>query len=183
MGIAIRMAYAASNLLIGEVSCSFPHDLRLNCRNLLLPRSSWLGLAVLITFGKPPSPVLTALGLITLGATLTTIDRFSKSPALPFVLVAHTLTYGCLAAHSLRHIIAFRQSPRAISCDRYHLRYCADHRRRPARHGRFEDETPACLAKPTRSRQSPSGLSPSPSTRIVPLLAIIPKGCQPLAGG
>jgi hypothetical protein len=57
-----------------------------------------LGLGILIVFGKSPAPVLTALGLITLGATLATIDRFNKSPALPFVLVLHTLTYGCLAA-------------------------------------------------------------------------------------
>jgi hypothetical protein len=57
-----------------------------------------LGLALLIVSGYLPAPVLAAIGCITLGATLATIERFSNSPALPSILVLHSLTYVCLYA-------------------------------------------------------------------------------------
>ena len=57
-----------------------------------------LGLAILIISGNWPAPVLAAVGFITLGATLATIDRFSNSPALPSLLVLHSLIYFCLYA-------------------------------------------------------------------------------------
>jgi hypothetical protein len=41
-------------------------------------------------------PVVTALTLIALGATLATIDRFRTSPALPSVLLLHSAVYGSL---------------------------------------------------------------------------------------
>ena len=54
------------------------------------------GLATLLVLGGSTAPVLSAVGLIILGATLATIDRFSSSPALPAVLVLHSATYACV---------------------------------------------------------------------------------------
>src|SRR5690349_17594305 len=69
-------------------------------RKLLEPSAAPLliavGLATLIVFNHWPAPVLTATALIALGATLATIDRFAKSPALPVVLLLHSATYVTL---------------------------------------------------------------------------------------
>jgi hypothetical protein len=72
-----------------------------------------LGLALLIVSGYWPAPVMAALGFIILGATLATIDRFSNSPALPSILVIHSLTYSCVYALFLGALLhsANRLSP------------------------------------------------------------------------
>jgi hypothetical protein len=56
-----------------------------------------IGLAQLAAgIAWPTVPIVTALALVALGATLATIDRFRTSPALPPVLLLHSAVYGSL---------------------------------------------------------------------------------------
>jgi hypothetical protein len=65
---------------------------------VIAPLLIGFGLVILIVCCHWPAPILAALGLIVLGTTLVTIDRFSTSPALPFILALHSLTYASLLA-------------------------------------------------------------------------------------
>lgn len=57
------------------------------------------GLAVLILVAAiPPVPAVTALSILTLGATNVTIDRFRNSPAIVHALLLHVATYASLYA-------------------------------------------------------------------------------------
>jgi hypothetical protein len=56
-----------------------------------------IGLAQLAAgIAWPTVPIVTALALVALGATLATIDRFRTSPVLPPVLLLHSAVYGSL---------------------------------------------------------------------------------------
>lgn len=63
------------------------------------PRLIAVGLAILIAATWIPTlPVLTAMAILTLGATDSTVLRFHRSPALASVLILHAATYATLYA-------------------------------------------------------------------------------------
>ena|SRR6476469_1973534 len=58
-----------------------------------------IGLALLIAGSLwPNAPLVTAVALICLGATETTLGRFREKPALLPVIILHALAYTCLYA-------------------------------------------------------------------------------------
>ena len=58
------------------------------------PRLIALGLTLLLASLQIPAiPVVTAMAIVTLGATQSTLARFRQSPALPTVLLFHAALY------------------------------------------------------------------------------------------
>jgi hypothetical protein len=76
----------------------------------LAPMALGLGLAMLAGAIFWRLPALTGMALVTLGATVLTLERFRFNPWMPLILVAHGAIYGSLYALA---VAATSSGPRA----------------------------------------------------------------------